>query len=199
MPKIDPITIAHDRQKVVQEILKRSWADLQVLEFQGHLLFPFQIVRYTTSGRELIDVALQVPREPISRKARLQARAWAKRVDLNPTLDMDLFDNMDTMCLLSLCIRNITAPHEPWEPDPEVLEDRYERPSLDAAWARIEALRMVIDPQEGVVDEDTFALLVATIAKKGNIDPLAVLDSSGLQSFIVRMASLLQSSPHSES
>lgn len=199
MPKIDPITIAQDRQKLIQEILKRSWADLQVLEFQGHLLFPHQIVRFTSSGRELIDVMLRVPREPVSRKARLQARAWASKVGLDPILDPDLFDNMDTMCLLSNCIRNTTPPHEPWEPDPAVLEEKYDRPSLDAAWARIEALRMVIDPQEGVIDEDTFAMLIATIAKKGNIDPLAVLDSSGLQSFIVRTAKLLQSYQPSES
>jgi len=193
MPKTDLITIAHSRQKVVQEILNRSWDELQVLEFQGHLLFPHQIVRYTPSGHELIDVMLQVPREPVVRKARLQARAWASRVGLNPQLDPDLFDNMDTMCILTLCIRNTTPPHEPWEPDPAVLEEKYERPSLDAAWARIEALRMVIDPQVGVVDEDTFALLIASIAKKGNIDPLAVLDSSGLENFIVRTATLLQS------
>lgn len=199
MPKIDPITIAQDRQKLVQEILKRSWADLEVLEFQGHLLFPFQIVRYTATGRELINVMLQVPREPVSRKARLQARAWAAKEGLDPVLDPDLFDNMDTMCILSLSIRNTTPPHEPWEPDPAVLEAKYDRPSLDAAWARIEALRMVIDPQEGVVDDDTFSMLIAMIAKKGNIDPLAVLDSSGLQSFIVRTAKLLQSSQPSES
>lgn len=199
MPKIDPITIAHDRQKLVQEILKRSWADLQVLEFQGHLLFPHQITRFTATGRELIDVMLQVPREPISRKARLQARTWASKVGLDPNLDPDLFDNMDTMCILSLCIRNVSAPHEPWEPDPAVLEEKYDRPSLDAAWARIEALRIVIDPQESVVDDDTFAMLIATIAKKANIDPLAVLDSNGLQTFIVRTAKLLQSYQPSES
>lgn len=199
MPKIDIVTIAQDRQKLVQEILKRSWAELEVLEFQGHLLFPFQITRFTAKKREMIDVMLQVPREPISRKARIQARAWAAKVGLDPLVDPDLFDNMDTMCLLSMCIRNKTEPHEPWEPDPAVLEEKYDRPSLDAAWSTIEALRVVIDPRENVIDEDTFAMLIATIAKKGSIDPLAVLGSDGLSSFIVRTVKLLQSYQASES
>lgn len=115
------------------------------------------------------------------------------------TLGTRMYSAGSKLQAVGFAASKLTPPHEPWEPDPAVLEEKYDRPSLDAAWARIEALRMVIDPQEGVIDEDTFAMLIATIAKKGNIDPLAVLDSNGLQSFIVRTAKLLQSYQPSES
>lgn len=194
MPEFDPITIGQDRQKALRELLSKTWGELETLEQDDRVLFPHSIIRVRSKGaRESIPVMLRVPREHETRKARLQARAWAEREKLNPALDADLFDNLDTLCLLSHIIRNTTAPFEPWEPDPEILERSYDRVSLDAVWARVEALRKCIDPRASELDEASFTALVAMIAKKAEIDPLAVLDSDGQASFIVLMAKRLAS------
>lgn len=194
MPEFNPITIAQSRQKAFQELLDMTWEELGAIEFQDRLLFPHNIVRLRAGGkRETIPVMLRVPREPDTRKARILARQWAEEEKLNPNLDPDLFDDLDTICVLSAAIRNTTPPHEPWVPDPRELEKQYDRPSLDAAWARLEALRMVIDPRPDEMDEESFLALVAMISKKAEIDPLAALGSDGQTNFIVRMAKRLQS------
>jgi len=194
MPEFNPITIAKDRQKVFQELLDMTWGELEAIEFNDRLLFPHTIVRIRAGGkREKIPVMLRVPREPETRAARIKAREWAQDIGLNPQLDPDLFDNLDTMVVLADAIRNTAAPHEPWVPDPRELEAQYDRPSLEAAWARLEALRRVIDPRTDELDEESFLALVAMIAKKAEIDPLVALDSDGQTSFIVRMAVRLQS------
>lgn len=174
-------------------ILSKTWEELEALEYQDRLLFPFEIMRKRAKGWEKTPVALRVPREPDAREARAKARAWAKEEGLDPELDSDLFDNMDTMVMLSLSIRNIKPPHEPWEPDYKKLEERYDRPSLDAAWSHLEALRSVIDPRPEEIDRETTIGLIGVIAKKRNIVPLAAYAGRAQNSCIVTMAELAQS------
>lgn len=194
MTKFDPITIGADREEQFLGLLSRTWEELETFEFNDQLHFPHEIIRVRAGGkRERIQVVLRVPREHITRRARLAARQWAADEGLDPALDPDLFDNMDSLCLLCECIRNKTPPHEPWVPTPQELEIHYDRPSLDFTWARLEALRKIIDPRTTDLSEDMFLALVATLAKKAVIDPLVVLDSNGQENFILRMASRLQS------
>jgi hypothetical protein len=200
MPKFDPITIGASRQKALRDLLALTWGDIEAIEVNDRVLYPHTIYRPRAKGEpEAIQVMLRIPRENETRKARTQAREWAMREKLDPKVDVDLFDNLDTMCILAMCIRNTTPPYEPWIPTPEELERTYERPVLDAVWARLEALRQVVNPRFEDVDDETFSALVLTIAKKASIDPLVVLDSDGLQSFIVRMAQQLQSLLESKS
>jgi hypothetical protein len=201
MPEFNPITIGASRQKALEEILSKSWKELEAIEHFDRVLFPHTIVRYRGTGaREMIPVYLRVPRENEVRKARMQARRWAEEDGLNVALDPDLFDNLDTMCILSIAIRNNSEPYEPWEPDPRILESRYDRPSLDATWAKLEALRQVINPRvDEDLDRDSYIALVSLIAKKAEIDPLAGLGSDGQTNFIVRMAKDLMSFQTSKS
>src|SRR5690606_28612109 len=148
----------------------------ETVEINERLLFPGTITRLRANGkREITKVMLRVPREPDMRKARLEARKWAQDIGLNPALDVDLFDNMETMCALAMSIRNTSEPYEPWVATAQELESQYDRPSLDAAWAQIEALRRLLDPRESELGDDSFLSLVAMIAERSDISPLAAL------------------------
>lgn len=189
------MSLAKDSTSLVEAILSKSWDELAALEFQGALLFPAELVRRKVQGWDRIPVMLKVPREPDLRKARLRAREWAKREGIDVELDASYFDNMDTMCVLSECIRNVSPPHEPWEPFPEKLESLYDRPSLDALWAQIEQLRKVIDPRPDDVSEEQLLAIISAIARARNLVPLVAFGGALQSSLVVSMAVRLVSSP----
>lgn len=183
-----------ENAQLVQAILEKTWDELETLEHAGYLLFPDTLRRRKRDGTwEEIPVTLRVPREPETRRARVQARQWAKEEGLDPQLDPDVFDNMDTMCILAMAIRNATPPHEPWEPDPKVLESKYDRPCLDAMWAKLEALRTVIDPRPNQLSEEDIAAVIASIASTRTTVPLAVFAGAAQNSCVVSMAEQLMS------
>lgn len=185
-----------DNAALVEAILSKNWEELQTMEFAGYLLFPEELQRRRKDGTfESIPVMLRVPREHEMRKARVQARQWAKDEGLVPELDPDLFDNMDTMCTLALAIRNITEPHEPFEPDPKRLEQVYDRVCLDALWGKLEAYRTVLDPRPDTLSETETMAVIAAVAKVGNLVPLAAFGGRSQNSLVVSMARQLVSSP----
>lgn len=178
-----------DTAALVKSILDKKWEELEATEFAEYLLFPDELVKRKKDGSfERTPIMIRVPREPESRKARLDARAWAAREGLDPALDPDLFDNMDTMCLLSVAIRNTSAPFEAFEPDPKRLERIYDRPCLDAIWAKIGAYRSVLDPRPNALNEDETLAVIGVVAKTRNIAPLAALGGESQNSLIVTMA-----------
>lgn len=188
-----------ERERIVAEFLSKTWADLEPLEFAGYLLFPDVVKRRRKDGSfEEIPICLRVPREPELRKARLDARAWAKEEGLDPELDPLHFDNLDTWCILSIAIRNRTEPHEPWEPDPKRLEREYDVPSLEYLWAKLEAYRVVIDPRPEDLGEDETLAVIAMIANTANVAPLAGLGSRAQNGLIVTMARRFLSSQTSK-
>jgi len=194
VPGSSVVTADAGREQVVRDLLARPWDELETLEHAGYLLFPAELRRRKRDGTfETVPVALRVPREHETRAARIQARRWAAEEGLDPRLDPDLFDNLDSLCVLAIAIRNATPPHEPWEPDVKQLEKKYDRVSLDALWSELEAVRKVLDPRPDTITEDTFVALVGAIAQKNRIDPLAALGGDGQARFVVRMASLLWS------
>lgn len=174
-------------------VLEKDWEELEALENDGQLLFPFTLKRRKLKEWEEVPVLIKVPRESDTRKARLKAREWAKKEKLDPELDPELFSNMDTISLLSECIRNTTAPFEPYDPFPESLEQRYDRPSLDAAWAFIDALKTVVDPRPHELSEDELLGVIAAVAKARNIVPLAAFAGESQNSCVVFMAQRLVS------
>ncbi len=189
------MALRSDSKRLISIVLEKDWEELEAIEQDGgRLLFPFSLQRKTHKGWEDIPVMLKVPREPDTRKARLRAREWAKKEKLDPDLDPEFFSNMDTMCLLADCIRNVKAPHEPWEPFPEKLEELYDRPSLDAAYAQIDALKTVIDPRPHNISEEEMWGIIAAVAKARNIVPLAAFAGESQNNCVVTMAQLLMSS-----
>lgn len=174
---------------LVKAILDKKWEDFEAEEYAEYLLFPDELLKRRKDGTfERTPVMLRVPREHETRKARLDARQWASDEGLDPALDPDCFDNMDTMCTLSIAIRNTTAPYEAFEPDPKRLERIYDRPCLDAIWAKLGAYRSVLDPRPNSLNADETLAVIGVIAKTRNIAPLAALGGESQNNLIVGMA-----------
>ena len=187
-------------EEIVATILAKDWSELETLEHADRLLFPDGVMKLKRDGSfERIPIAIRVPREHELRKARLAARKWAADEQLDPELDPEMFDNLDTLCTLSIAIRNATPPHEPWEPDPKRLERNYDKPSLEAVWAKIDAYRSIIDPRVEELDEDETLTLIAAVAAGRNVVPLAVYAGSAQNTFVVSMAVQLLSFLESKS
>lgn len=186
------MALKKDSTSLIEAILGKDWAELEALEFNGTLLFPEEVVRRRGTGWERIPILLKIPREPDTRKARVKARAWAAKEGLSPELDSELFENMDAICILSDAIRNVSAPHEPWEPFPHELEAKYDRACLDALYAKLEAYRTVIDPRPDGLTEEQLLAVIGAVAKSRNIVPLAGFAGESQNSCVVSMAVLLR-------
>jgi hypothetical protein len=186
------LALRSDSKRLISIVLDKDWEELEAIEQDGgRLLFPFSIQKKTVKGWEAVPVMLRVPREADTRRARSKAREWAKREKLDPELDPELFSNMDTMCMLADAIRNVAEPHEPWEPFPDKLEELYDRPSLDAVVAYIDALKTTIDPRPHDISEEETWGVIAAVAKARNIVPLAAFAGESQNNCVVTMATEL--------
>ena len=187
----------------VTEALKANrWGDdVEVLEHADYLLFPSKIYKRRTDGKfDEIPVRIRVPREHEMRKARKQAREIMEKDGLDwKDADADLFTNIETWCTLSMAVRADTEPFEPHDPDPRSLEKRYDKNSLMAVWAQLNAFSRLINPQPDEISAPEVLGMIVAIARDGHTGPLAVYDSPAQSSFIVTMAKLCAISVASKS
>ncbi len=176
----------------ISDALKgKSWVDADVLEWADYLLFPGEVLKRKAGGEfERTPVRLRVPREHEMRKARSDARAIMADDGLDCATNRDLFTNVETFCILSMCIRNTTEPFEPWEPNPRELEKRYDKSSLMAIWAKLDALAKIVDPRPDELSSAEIVALITAIAKEGTTGPLVAYGSLAQASFVVIMAKL---------
>lgn len=167
----------------------KSWDELEAIEqADGRLLFPDAIRRRSKDGKLVEEpVRLRLLRKDERRKARGEARKWAKEDGLDPDQEPALFEEMDNLCILARAIRSPTEPHEQHMLYQQ-LEKSYDGRSLQEVWDRYQIYEDMADPRTGVVDDKTFWAGVGAIAKAGNILPLAALGSLEQNEFIARMA-----------
>jgi hypothetical protein len=193
---------SHDH--VIEQLLGKPWGELEILEYSGRMLFPAEIHKITKGGTfETVLVRLMIPREPELRKARVKARELALKSGIDLDRDKDLFNDLETICILAVAIRNYKPMDsgfcEPFEMEPEDLEKLYDRASLMAIYEKLERLSEVINPQPNKTTKEETLALMAAIAKERNISPLAVFGPDAQNSFIVTMVDLLLSYMRSKS
>lgn len=191
-------TYAH----IMKALKTNTWGDeVEVLEHATYLLFPAHIRRRKTDGSfEETEVRLRVPREHEMRKARVKARMIMEEDKLDwKDADADLFTNVETWCILSMAIRSNSDPYEPHDPDPRSLEKRYDKNSLMAIWAKLDALSRIVDPRPGEISTGEILGMMVAIAREGNTGPLADYASPAQASCIVTMAKLCAISVASKS
>jgi len=179
---------------VAEQLVGMEWGQLEVLEHAGYLLFPEKIFKRQKDGEfKEQKVLIRVPREHEIRKARVTSRRIAKEAELDLKLDADLVENIEDMCLLSIAIRNVDPPHEPWEPNSKVLEKQYDTGSLAQIYSKVDAYRQLINPQPDSISQDEMLALISAISKERSIVPLLAYGPESQTGFIVTMASHLAS------
>lgn len=186
---------ADQHDHVLAKLMTTDWSELEAYEHADHLLFPDKLIRRTKNGTwEETPIMLRVPRDGDMRAARVQARALAAQTKIDEQKDRDLFSNLENMCILALSIRNTTEPYEPWEPEPLVLEKRYDKVCLAQLWAKLERLNDVLNPAPNQLSSAEIVALIVAIAKARHLGPLVVYGPGAQTSFVVSMADLLLNS-----
>jgi len=188
---------------VLAQLLSKDWAQLEVIEHHGDMLFPEKLYRRKLDGTfENIDVLVRIPRDPDLRAARVQAREIASEEKLDLNRDADLIEQLETICVMARCVLNAKPGkdprdgatfHEPWELDPRMLEKKYDRACLTQLWTKLDALTHVLDPRAHTMGKEELIAVIAAIAKVRNISPLHVYAPAAQNTCIVSMADLLLS------
>lgn len=175
-------------EHVVEQLIGKDWGELKVFEKGDYLLFPDNLYkRNVEGGFDKKPIMIRVPRPNELRKARVMARGIAAKDGLDPKLDRDLIEDLETICILTMVIRNDTEPYEPWIEDPVELESTYDKVSLMQIWAKMDALLRVVDPAPAEISEPEFYALTCAIAKERNISPLLVYGSEVQTTYVVTM------------
>jgi hypothetical protein len=172
--------------------------ELEVIEHAGRLHFHDKIRRIKKDGSfEDVPVLVRVPRAVEVMQARNEAVKLFKKHGLDRTADADLFDQLDTIAVLSRAIRDPKPPHDQFQPLDFLLSNNhgegFDTESLMDVWTRLEAYRKLVDPRITECSEDDAIRAAVAIERVRNITPLAVIAGHELDSCIVTMACLLVS------
>lgn len=174
---------------VVEQLAGRTWDELQTLEYAGYILFPEKIYRRCKDGTfEGTPVVLRVPREPELRRARVTARRMATADGIDEIRDKDLFEDLETVCILWEAVRMPTTPHEPLVLTPSELEKTYDKRSLMHLWGVLDHYITLLDPRPDTLNANELTFLIAAIAKGRDIRPLRACGSLQQSRCIVSMA-----------
>lgn len=199
MPNPDPPP-EHEHDHVIDQLLNKSWGELEVLEVDGRLMFPEKIYRRKGDGTfDSKPVLLTVPREPDLRWARTESRRLAEEAGLDLDRDVKYVDNLETLCVLSRCMRDPKNPKDEFDPFPAQLEESWDRESLLQIYEKINRYSLVVDPRPEMITDEQMLAVVAAIVKERNILPLAVFGPVAQNTCIVTMADRLSISLESKS
>jgi hypothetical protein len=181
------------KDEVITTLIASSWQDLKAIEYQGSVFFPETLKKRKANGNfEEVQVMLKVPRKHEERQARLKARQWAEADGVDPKLDPDVFDDMDSTCLLWLAIRNTSAPHEPFYGTPQEVERFFDDSVLTLTMEKLQILKKKIDPRIDHMNVEELFAVIQAIAARRDVSPLVVYDSDSQANFIVSMVGLLE-------
>lgn len=183
-----------DRQQVWSQIMSKEWSALEVFEWSDRLYFPTKVFkRDAKTGKFVgVDYALRVPRGDDFRRARLEAIKIFKDEGLDREKDRDLFDDLESLCILWLSVREKDEPHEQIAMDARDLEKRYDRGSLEQVNFVLNQLKRTLDPRVSGMEAGELEALTAAIVARQSIVPLAAFDDATQVTFVITMARLHQ-------
>jgi len=188
----------------------KSPEELDVVEFEHRSLYPDTIKRRNPKDpSEILEkpIRLRVPNSRDRALARLDALQWAaelmKQQGHKPPEALTIpnaeacfgrvyFDELDTKCLLARCILEHDAPHMQYLL-PELLDKNHEHASLMELWDRLNFYVSLEQVQVQELTEERFLAIVAAIDRRRNLSPFVAIGGSARDSFIISMASRLQS------
>ncbi len=181
-----------ERAHAIAKLMTTKWSELEAIEHADYLLFPEVLTRRRKDGSwEEKPIMMRVAREHELRQARVKARQLAVKEGIDEERDQTSFNNLENMVILSMCIRNNTSPYEPWEPDPLLLERKYDRVCIHQLWDKLERLNDVLNPAPNNLSGPEIVALMISIAEARHLGPLVVYGPGAQTSFVVSMADLL--------
>jgi hypothetical protein len=173
----------------------KTWEELEAIEQDGRLLFPDAIRRKSKDGTVApTPIAIRVLRKGERRAARREAREWASREGVDPALDPELFEDLDTLCILARAIRDPEPPHAQFQ-KAEWLEQHFDNGSLAEVWDRYPLYESRVDPRVDAATEKDFWQLVLEIGRTRSISPLTGFAPRVQHSLVLSMADQALLSP----
>lgn len=182
-----------DRSHVLEQLAKKRWDDLGVIEDGPELLFPENIWKRGKDGKFVsVPCLLRVARGDELRKARVTARSIAQEDGIDEHKDRDLFENLDTLCTVWFSIRDTAAPFAPLCGDPRELERLYNK-SLPQVIGKVAQLKRVLDPKVSGMSTEELMLVAGGIVERQNLSPLFAFEDATQARFVITSAALLHS------
>lgn len=176
-------------------IAGKTWEELGAVEHEQRLLFPDAIRRVRADGAtEEVAILVRPLRKHERRSARLYARAWAKKEGVDPQVDPQLFDDMDTMSILAMAIREPKPPYEQHQ-QPEWLEQHYDAASLAQVWDRYQVWEDATDPRVEAASQEDLWRTILEIGRSRSVLPLTGFAPHLQRNCILSMADLSLTSP----
>ena len=180
-------------------VLGKTPEELDAIEHNGRTLFKDHIRRIKKDGtHEDVEILVRCPRPLEVMAARKEAVDLFKKQGLDREKDHDLFDQLDTLAVLSKAIRDPSHPQDQLQTLEFLLSSKpgegFDVESLMDVWTRLEGYRRLLDPRITEVTEDDAIRAAVAIERVRNISPLAAIAGHELDNCIVIMACMLTSS-----
>jgi hypothetical protein len=192
------VVVDEEREHVFEQLASKRWDDLGVLEYDGRILFPEKIWKRNPKTGKFVGTPclIAVPRGPDLRKARVEAYALAEREKLDPKRDRDQIKDLEDLCIIWCSIRDPNVVEGEFPPPLEVdaiaLEKRFDRPSLDQVYFRIDKLRRALDPRVSYLTAGELSALTAAMVARQDLAPLAACDGATQHSLLLTLAAVHQ-------
>lgn len=186
--------LAQYQAHVLAQVAVKPWSEIEAQEQEvaGFLVFPETIYQRKKDGTWSETRCMLHPlRNHEKRRARADARRIAKQEGIDPALDADLFDELDTVCIMHHATRNTSPPFEPLCGSAEEYEKRFDRDVIKHMFGVLDDYAKLLDPQLDQLDQSQTLALIAAIAEGRSIRPLRAFGGAAQVSFIVTMADLL--------
>jgi hypothetical protein len=172
----------------------KPWSELEIVEHQGYLYFPDQILRRRKDGKfESVPIRVRVPRLVDNRKARIRAHELAAQEGIDLKRDPLEFASLETICNLWRAVRSPTPPYESLTMDELELERTYEEDSLTLVAKRMNFYREQLNPHVKKLTRSDYMALLSSISERRDVSPLVGIDGATQNAFIVTTALLLRS------
>ena len=185
----------------------KSIEELGAIEAGGRVVIPDAIRTIGPKGEErLTRIMARVPTEheravaridAITHVARLHGQAMGSRSEwtvdrARQVVGAEVFENLDTVAIVARCLLEPEPPHGPFMLL-EVLVGSFPLSAIFDMYERLDFYARLFSPTIEALDEGQFWGIVAAIATKRNLGPLAGLRGSLQSAFITRMGEELWS------
>lgn len=181
------------------ELTLETFQALGVTSEDNHLFLPTTLrVRNATGGCDETKALLRLPDHGQRRRARLESRKECQSLGYDLDLDKDRFQEAENMWLLWFALREPETRGQ-LEVSVEEMLKRFPEQTLAEVWTRLQVWADMLDPRYGKLSGSELWGVIAEVALRGNMLPLAGMPGSEQATCIIVMAREALLSPNAPS